>query len=62
MSGEIINLNKARKAKEKAGAKVRAVQNRAKHGQSAAEHAKALWDRLQDQRKLDAHKRDPAKD
>jgi hypothetical protein len=59
MSGEIVNLNKARKAKQKSQSKAEAVKNRAKHGQTTAERAKALWDKLSAERKLDAHKREP---
>lgn len=58
MSGEIVNLNKARKAKAKADAKSKAAANRAKYGQTTAERAKAAWDKLRAERTLDGHKRD----
>jgi len=36
---EILNLNQARKARAKAGAKVQAVENRAKFGRAKADKA-----------------------
>jgi len=63
MSGEIVNLNKARKARRKADAKERAGENRARYGQTTAERAKTLWEKLRADRVLKAHKRDePKKD
>lgn len=38
---EIINLNKARKARDKADAKVRAATNRAEHGVPKAERERS---------------------
>ena len=58
MSGEIVNLNKARKAKAKADGKMRAAENRTKHGQTTAERARTLLTKLQAQRKLDGARRD----
>ena len=58
MTGEIVNLNKARKAKAKTDAKAKAVANRAKHGETTAERAVKLIERLRAEKKLDAHKRD----
>ncbi len=55
---EILNLNQARKAKAKAGAKTKAVENRARFGRTkgdkAAEAARA--DKLR--RELDGAKRE----
>lgn len=55
---EPINLNKARKARAKAGAEVRAVENRVKFGRTKAEKelAKAREDKAR--RELDSGKRD----
>ena len=55
---EIVNFNKARKARELALAKQKAAENKAKHGQKR--EAKSLL-RLQlerAQRELDGHKRE----
>lgn len=41
MSGEIVNLNKARKAKASSDAKASAVQNRVRFGRTKAEREKA---------------------
>ncbi len=62
MSGEIVNLNKARKAKAKADAKARAGENRSKHGQTTAERARILFDKLRAERHLSSHKREDDKD
>lgn len=45
---EIVNLNRARKARKRAEAEARAVANRAKHGRTAAEKEK---DRLEEARR-----------
>jgi hypothetical protein len=37
--GELINLNKARKARDKAAAKAKAVENRVRHGRTGAQKA-----------------------
>ena len=56
--GEVVNLNKARKARAKAGAKAAAAENRAVHGRSRADRGlaeteKARADRLLDGAKLE---------
>ncbi len=58
MAADPINLNKARKARDKLAAKVQAVQNRAKFGRPKALTAldKALADKAA--RALDAVKRE----
>lgn len=50
---EIINLNKARKAREKADAKVRAAINRAEHGVPKAERDRAGAERDRRDHELD---------
>lgn len=56
--GELINLNKARKARDKAVAKRDAEANRAAHGRSKAERQAADTARDRDAARLDGHKRD----
>lgn len=58
MSGEIINLNKARKARAKTDAKAKAAANRVRHGETTAQRAVKLIERLRAEKKLDGHKRD----
>jgi|DeeseametaMP1200_FD_contig_51_358075_length_891_multi_4_in_0_out_0_2 hypothetical protein len=56
--GEIINLNKARKAREKAVKEQKAGENRAKHGQTKSEK-KSLSSTLEKlRRSLDGSKLD----
>lgn len=56
---DVVNLNRARKAKAKAAAKVSAAENRARHGRTAAEKArdKAEADALRS--RLDGAHREP---
>jgi len=56
---EIVNLNRARKTRDKAAAKVAAAANRAVHGRSKAATQQAALERLAQARALDGHKRDP---
>ena len=56
---EIVNLNRARKARDKAAAKATAAANRLAHGRSKAETQQAALERLTQARALDGHKRDP---
>lgn len=58
MAAEIINLNRARKAKARAGKAQTAEQNRVQHG--APKHLKQLGKARKDKarRDLDAHKKD----
>lgn len=56
--GEIVNLNKYRKAREKAAAEKQAAQNRVQYGQSKAEQTlRSLLNEKAD-RELAAKKRD----
>ncbi len=55
---EIINLNKARKAKAKTGAKARAVENRTRFGETKAEKAKRDAEKTLADKRLDDHERD----
>ena len=59
MSEAPINLNKARKARAKSDKTKRADANRALHGLSKAERAKAKAQAERRAAKLDAHKREP---
>ncbi len=54
---EIINLNKARKTRDKADAKSRAEENRVKFGRTKAEKTAAHRESETRERHLDAHKR-----
>ena len=54
--GEIVNLNRARKAKAKADREVQAAENRVRFGQTKAEKQKAQVERDAKNRKLDGHK------
>ena len=56
--GEVVNLNKARKARAKAEAKTAATTNRAGHGQSKADRAAAEAERARIARLLDGSKRE----
>ncbi len=55
---EIINLNKARKAKAKATSAAKAVENRAKFGRTKAEKARDAAERTRIERAIDESKRD----
>jgi hypothetical protein len=59
MAGEIINLNKARKARNKAAKTQEAAQNRAAFGRDKGEKARALSLAEKLKQALDAAKRDP---
>jgi hypothetical protein len=54
---EILNLNKARKSKAKAGAKADAAENRVRFGRSKAIKASDTKTETLLQRHLDGHKR-----
>ncbi len=56
---EPVNLNRARKARAKAEAKTRAVENRAAFGRTGDEKALAQARRDKAARDLDAKKREP---
>ena len=55
---EIINLNKARKAKARAAGAAKAVENRAKFGRTKAEKARDDAERTRIERAIDEAKRD----
>lgn len=56
--GDVINLNRARKAAKKRDDKARAAANRALFGASGAERAKLEAERARARQMLDGHKRD----
>lgn len=55
---ELINLNRARKARARADVKASAAENRVKFGRSKAETAAAKLDAERARRDLDGKKRD----
>jgi hypothetical protein len=55
---EIINLNKARKARAKAASAAKAVENRAKFGRTSAEKARDAAERMRGERSLDGAERE----
>jgi hypothetical protein len=59
MAGEIINLNKARKARDKAAKTKEAAQNRVAFGRHKGEKAKTMSIAEKLKQALDAAKRDP---
>lgn len=56
--GEIVNLNKARKARVKLAEKTEALKNRAVHGRARAERQTVQAERDRAARLLDGAKRD----
>lgn len=62
MSAEIVNLRKARKARDKLAKEKRADENRAKFGRSKAERERKEAESAITNRRLDAHRRDGADD
>lgn len=56
--GDVINLNKARKARARSEAKDQAAANRVAHGRSKAERDAAAAERERLQRLLDGSKRE----
>ena len=59
---ELINLNKARKAKARADAERQAAENRVRFGRSKAQKQQDAAETEAMRRKLDALKLDPPKD
>ncbi|TAL29182.1 DUF4169 family protein [Phenylobacterium sp.] len=55
---ELINLNKARKARDKAAARAQAAENRAKHGVTKAAKAATKLEAERARRNLDGVKRE----
>jgi hypothetical protein len=60
MTDNVVNLNKARKEREKADRSAQAQQNRARFGQTKGEKAKALSIAEKLKQALDAVRRDDA--
>ena len=56
--GEVVNLRRYRKAKEKAEAQARAAENRSKHGRCKSERQSKTARDSHDDRKLEGHRRD----
>ena len=57
--GEIVNLNKARKMRDRAEARVSAANNRVVHGQSRLEREAIARERERTSRLLNGAKREP---
>jgi hypothetical protein len=55
---EIVNLNKARKARDRAEAKARAAENRVRHGRTKAEKAVSELEAARLRRRHDETRRD----
>jgi hypothetical protein len=60
MSGEIVNLRRARKAAGRGKAEAAAAENRAAFGLSAAERARLEAEKVRRVQQLDQHKLTPA--
>lgn len=58
MAAEIVNLRKARKARDRVAKEKRAEENRAKFGRSKAERERSETDNANAVRRLDAHRRE----
>ena len=58
--GDVVNLNRARKARAKVGAEAKAAANRAKHGRTAAERENDARAEARRRALLDGAKRDGA--
>lgn len=56
--GDVVNLNRARKDRAKAGAKATAAVNRAAHGRTGGERTRAETERERAARLLDGSKRE----
>ena len=55
---ELINLNRARKARVRADKEARATENRVRFGRTKAEKQKAAAEKTLTEKMIDAHKRD----
>ncbi len=62
MSGEIVNLNKARKARAKADAQITAKANRAKFGRTAGEKLRETLEAARAKLNVDGSRLDKPKD
>lgn len=56
--GDIVNLKRARKARERASARAEASQNRTRHGRTAADKTRQAEEGPRTDARLDGHKRD----
>ena len=56
--GDVINLNRARKAKARADKEAAAAENRVRFGRTRAEKQKAAAEKSITEKIIDAHKRD----
>ncbi len=57
MSAEIVNLRRARKAKQRADSARKAAENRAVHGRTKQQRARKTTDRQRAERELDGARR-----
>ena len=57
--GEIINLRRARKARDRAASQAEAAANRLSHGRGKAEKLITKAERARQERSLDGARRDP---
>jgi hypothetical protein len=55
---EIVNLNRARKAKHRAAAQIKSAQNRTAFGRTKAEKTVAQVEKAKSDASLDGHKRE----
>ena len=58
MTAEIVNLRKARKARDRAGREAEAAANRVKFGRAKADREATSLEEARKARALDAHRRD----
>ena len=56
--GEIVNLNRARKAKARDAAEIKAAENRARYGQTKAERARLASEKAKLRAVIDGAKRE----
>jgi len=59
---QILNLNRARKAKLRKDKEQRAAENRIKHGTPKSQRARKAAERAIEERRLEGHKRRPGSD
>ncbi|MDQ8697926.1 DUF4169 family protein [Hyphomicrobium sp. LHD-15] len=62
MSAEIVNLRKARKARDRVAKEKRAEENRVKFGRTKAEREQEAANKAISLRRIEAHKRDGDED
>lgn len=59
MSADVVNLNRARKARDRWAVKVTAAENRVRHGLSKAERRRLETEAAAEARRLDGARREP---